>query len=119
MVMFTFYKRIFKKIVNSSLCSGELMNKKFLVPCNTFEILRDNYGPDWDKPIKENYYVYNKEMVGYWNSGINSSEYKMYNKQGVYLKNETESRIKAWFEDESNIQFKLWKAKLKTMPNLK
>jgi len=45
------------KIVNSSLCSGELMNKKFLEPCNTFEMLRDNYGPDWDKPIKENYYV--------------------------------------------------------------
>jgi hypothetical protein len=101
------------KIVNSSLCSGELMNKKFLVPCNTFEILRDNYGPDWDKPIKENYYVYNKEMVGYWNSGINSSEYREYNQQGVYLKNETESRIRAWFEYDKNIQFKLWKATLK------
>jgi len=107
------------KIVDNSLCSGELMNKKFLVPCNTFEILRDNYGPDWDKPIQSRYTVNHKELVGYWNSGINSSEYKMYNKKGVYLKNETESRIKAWFEDESNIQFKLWKAKLKTMPNLK
>ena len=107
------------KIVNSSLCSGELMNKKFLVPCNTFEILRDNYGPDWDKPIKENYMVYNKVKAGFWNFGINSSEYREYNQQGVYMKNETENRIKAWFGDESDIIFKEWKAKLKEMPKLK
>lgn len=75
----------------SSICSGELLNKKFLVPCNTAEILRSNYGEGWNKPLESHYAIPSKPRAGKWS--LDSSEYRRYDARGNYDKKGTERDI--------------------------
>lgn len=75
----------------SSICSGELLNKKFLVPCNTAAILRSNYGEGWNKPLESHYAIPNKPRAGQWS--LDSSEYKRYNAGGNYDRKGTASDL--------------------------
>ena len=79
----------------SSICSGELMNKKFLVPCNTLDILESNYErSEWREVKKNHYSIPNKLDVGFWS--LNDSEYKYYDIKGKYMKRRTDEDLKAF-----------------------
>lgn len=40
----------------NQLCSGELLNNKYLVPCNVEHYLSYMYGTNWNTTMKENYF---------------------------------------------------------------
>ena len=40
---------------DSNLCSGELLDNKFLFPCNPEYYLKFQYGDNWEKPLENNY----------------------------------------------------------------
>ncbi len=42
------------------MCSGELLDNKFIVPCNPEEYLSYQYGADrWRTPLQDQYFNYN------------------------------------------------------------
>lgn len=77
----------------SSICSGELLKKKFLVPCNTLDILESNYEKsEWKEMKESNYNVPNKLDIGSWS--LNDSEFKYYDVKGNYMKRKTNEYLK-------------------------
>ena len=54
----------------SNLCSGELFESKFMVPCNPETYLSHQYGKNkWRKPMKEKYFNY--DSIGYFKTWPN------------------------------------------------
>ena len=57
---------------DSNLCSGELLENKFLIPCNPEYYLKLQYGDNWKKPL-ENQYLNNNSF--FMHKKWNDSEY--------------------------------------------
>ncbi|CAF0938365.1 unnamed protein product [Brachionus calyciflorus] len=87
-------KRRFVSKLNNLLCSAELFNRKYLVPCRVEKYLNEEYGMnEWIRPQDKNYTWTN---VFYWKNWTDSewiNAVKFYDLNGNFLNNLTQQYI--------------------------
>lgn len=63
--LFFIFRQLVLKFDDSNLCSGELLENIFMVPCNPEEYLSFQYGEDkWRIPMKNHYFNY--DSIGFY-----------------------------------------------------
>ena len=62
LIIDNFFRQLILNFDETNLCSGELLDNKFIVPCNPEEYLSFQYGKDkWKIPTKSDYF--NSESI--------------------------------------------------------
>lgn len=70
------------------VCSAELLNSKYMVPCDPVKYLDKEYGPKlWESPQSKNYTWTNVVFWKNWSDSDWPRSIKYYDKNGNLLKN--------------------------------
>lgn len=84
----------------SDLCSAELLNRKYLVPCDPVKYLENEYGSKrWRSPQSKNYVWDN---VKYWRNWTDSEwihSVRYYDKNGNVIKNKTLAQLNKFLKE--------------------
>lgn len=76
-----------------SLCSAELFNEKYTIPCDPVKYFEDVYGKDgWQNPKKKNYKSPNLFFIKRWSTSEWKNAIKFFH-NGIFLKERTENFI--------------------------
>lgn len=70
----------------NEFCSGELFEKKMLVPCDTPHYLETVYGVEWKKPLETKYYL---NWLSAVICNLTSDEYRLFDSKGNYMEKKT------------------------------
>ncbi len=98
-MLFYLHRQILPAI--KEFCSGEVLGRKFTVPCNAIEHLNRMYGSnyEWLKPLDKRYPLYSIDHNGMkWTNDEIPYVVRVYNAYGVISKNSTLSKINSHFE---------------------
>jgi hypothetical protein len=69
-----------------SLCSAELLNHKYMIPCDPVSYLDKEYGPGWKSPQSKNYTWSNVQYWKNWSDIEWPRAVKYYDKNGALLR---------------------------------
>jgi hypothetical protein len=62
-----FYKLYYNSSIFSTVCSGEILGQKIMVPCHYNELLTEEYGPEWITPDEHHFLKYQpRQHRTYW-----------------------------------------------------
>ena len=69
----------------SNLCSAELLDNKFIVPCNPEDYLRMQYGYNWSYALTNNYFnLKTFFFYKYWNEEEYPYSIRLYDNDGNF-----------------------------------
>ncbi|XP_054707248.1 ribitol-5-phosphate transferase FKTN-like [Uloborus diversus] len=66
---------------NFTLCSGELLGEKVLVPCESEKCIISEYGPEWTMPVSDWWFdwsIKNKGPNIYWEKSVQDKVHKLF-----------------------------------------
>ena len=78
------FRRFLPKL--NTLCSAELLNHKYMIPCDPVSYLDKEYGPGWRSPQSKNYTWSNVQYWKNWSDIEWPKAVKYYDKYGALLK---------------------------------
>ncbi len=94
-------KKYRRYLPNMKICSAELFNQKYMIPCDPVSYLDQEYGPSkWYKPIVTNYEWKNIFFHSTWNSLSWPHAVKFYDRNGNLLIQKIKNYVNTYLKDK-------------------